>query len=71
MLILFSHIENRSWKKFAKGPVTTTNFLKILVNDEETTLSKLNHIYGKEKHVFFGIRMPNRRLHVSASTTEV
>jgi hypothetical protein len=56
MFILFGlgHIENRCWKKSAKGPATTTNFLKVLVNDEETTLSKLNHIYGKEKMCFLG-----------------
>jgi hypothetical protein len=25
-----------------KGPTTTTNFLKVLINDEEITLLKLN-----------------------------
>jgi hypothetical protein len=42
------HTENRCWKKIAKGIVATTNFLEVLVNDEEATLSKLNHIYGDD-----------------------
>jgi hypothetical protein len=49
-------MKDRCWKKFAKGLVATTNFLEVLVNDEETTLLKLNYIYGEEEHVFFGIK---------------
>ncbi len=49
------HIENKCWKKFAKGLATTTNFLEVLVNDEEVSLLELNRIYGKEEHVFSGI----------------
>jgi hypothetical protein len=64
-------MEDRCWKNSAKGPITTTNFLEVLVNDEETTMSKLNYIYGEEEHVFFGIKMQKRRLHVSISTAEV
>ncbi len=62
------HMEDRCWKKSAKGPVATTNFLEVLVNDEETTLLELNYICGEEEHVFFGIKMQKRRLHVSIST---
>jgi hypothetical protein len=65
------HTKDRCWKKFAKGPIATTNFLEILVNDEETTLLELNYICGEEEHVFFGIKMPKRRLHVSTSMAEV
>jgi hypothetical protein len=31
-------MEDRCWKKFAKGLPTTTNFLEVLVDDEEATL---------------------------------
>jgi hypothetical protein len=65
------YTEDRCWKKIAKDPLATTNFLEVLVNDEETTLSELNYICGEEEHVFFGIKMPKRRLHVSTSTIEV
>jgi hypothetical protein len=40
------HMEDRCWKKFTKGLFTTTNFLEVLVNDEEAILLKLNPIYG-------------------------
>jgi hypothetical protein len=33
------HTEERCWKKFAKGLLATTNFLEVLVNDEEATLA--------------------------------
>jgi hypothetical protein len=33
------HIEDRCWKKFAKGLFATTNFLEVLVDDEKATLS--------------------------------
>jgi hypothetical protein len=38
------HIEDRCWKKFVKGLSATINFFEVLVDDEEATLSKLNHI---------------------------
>jgi hypothetical protein len=34
------HIEDRCWKKFAKGLFVTTNFLEVLVDDEKATLLK-------------------------------
>jgi hypothetical protein len=52
-------MEDQCWKTFAKGPTTTTNFLEVLVNDEEATLLELNQIC-REQHVFFGIRMPKK-----------
>jgi hypothetical protein len=45
-------MEDRCWKKFAKGLIATTNFLEVLVNDEKTILLELNRICGEEKHVF-------------------
>jgi hypothetical protein len=56
------YTEDRCWKIFAKDPLATTNFLEVLVNDEKTTLSELNYICGEEELVFFGIKMPKRRL---------
>jgi hypothetical protein len=32
-------MKDQCWKKTAKGHATTINFLEILVNDEEATLS--------------------------------
>jgi hypothetical protein len=34
--------QDRCWKKNGKGPSTSTNFLKLLVNDEETNLTEFN-----------------------------
>jgi hypothetical protein len=48
------HAEERCWKKSTKGLPTTTNFMEVLVNDEEATLAKLNHVCGKEQHIFIG-----------------
>jgi hypothetical protein len=58
------HTKDQCWKKFVKGLTTTTNFLEVLVNDEEATLVKINKIYGCQ-HVFSRIRIPNRRLPVA------
>jgi hypothetical protein len=45
--------KDRGWKKSAKGLATTTNFLEVLVNDEETTLSKFElHLWIGKTHVF-------------------
>jgi len=63
--------KNRCWKKSTNGHTTTTNFLEVLVNDEEGTLSELNNICGKEEHVFFRIRMPNKILLMFVSMVEV
>jgi hypothetical protein len=42
------HMEDRCWKKSTKGLPTTTNFLEVLVNDEEATLAELNRICGRD-----------------------
>ncbi len=54
------HMEDRCWKKIAKGPTTTMNFLEVLINDEEATLSNLNQICGDDQHVYFSVRIPKR-----------
>jgi len=52
------HMENWCWKKFAKGLFATTSFLKVLVDDEKKTLSKLKHICGEDQHVFLKVKIP-------------
>jgi hypothetical protein len=32
------HTREQCWKKNWKGPITTTNYLEVLVNDKEATL---------------------------------
>jgi hypothetical protein len=48
------HTKERCWKKFAKGLLATTNFLKALVDDEEAILAKLNCIVEKANIYFLG-----------------
>jgi hypothetical protein len=36
------HVKNMCWKKNGEGPSTFANFLEVLVNDEEVTLTELN-----------------------------
>jgi hypothetical protein len=38
------HTKDKCWKKSAKGFLATMNFLEVLVDDEEATLAKLNHV---------------------------
>jgi hypothetical protein len=64
------HMENQCWKKFVKGLNAITNFLEVLVNDEEATLVKLNQIYGNQ-HMFSRIRMPKKKLHLAFGQVEV
>jgi hypothetical protein len=44
-----------------------TNFLEFLVDDEETTLVKLNHVCGDDRHIFSRMRIPKRRLPIFAN----
>ncbi len=46
------HIENSCWIKNGKGPSASTNFLKVLVNDEKVTLTKLNQLCGVKHNIF-------------------
>jgi predicted aspartyl protease len=63
-------MEERCWKKSAKGLLATTNFLEVLVDDEKTTLAELNHVCGKEEHIFSRVRIPKRRLPIIANPTK-
>jgi len=62
-------MKDRCWKKSAKGLSATTNFLEVLVDNEEATLLKLNHICGGDQHVFSKVRNPKRRLPIIANPT--
>jgi hypothetical protein len=64
------HMEERCWKKTTKGLLAITNFLEVLVNDEETTLAELNHVCGNDQHVLLGVRIPKRRLPIVANPVE-
>lgn len=61
------HTKNKCWRKNDKGPSAFTKFFEVLVNDEEATLAKLNCLCGIKHNVFYGIRMPKKRMHVQAS----
>jgi hypothetical protein len=65
------HIEDRLWKKNGKGPFASTNFLEVLVNDEEATLTKLNRLCGVKHNVFSKVKMPKCKLPILASTSGV
>jgi len=64
------HTEERCWKKPAKGLLATINFLEVLVDDEKAILVKLSHVCGEDQHIFFGVRIPKKRLPIIANPTE-
>jgi hypothetical protein len=64
------HSEDRCWKKDTKPSNYTTNYLEVLVNDEEATLTKLNRICGANHHLSFGNKIPKRRLMMPANEVE-
>jgi hypothetical protein len=45
-----NHLEDRCWKKpkDGKSHSGTTNFLEVLLNDEEATMQQLNKLCGNE-----------------------
>jgi len=46
------HSEDRCWKKKNTKPSnSTSNYLEVLVNDEEATLNELNKICGANHHL--------------------
>jgi hypothetical protein len=51
------NIDERCWKKFAKGLLATTNFLEVLVDDEEAIMVELNHVCGEDQYIFFEVRI--------------
>jgi hypothetical protein len=57
------HSKDRCWKKKDTKPSNSTaNYLEVLVNDEEATLTELNMICGANHHLSFGNRIPKKIL---------
>jgi hypothetical protein len=67
---VLGHTEERCWKKSIKSLPVTTNFLEVLVDDEEATLVKLNRVYGKDQHIFSKVKIPKRRLPITTNPIE-
>jgi hypothetical protein len=61
------HMEEKCWKKNLKGTTTVINFLKVVVNDEKTTLFELNKICNTNHDLLFGIKMPKKNLPIILS----
>ncbi len=64
------HSEDRCWKKPKEGKPhpRTTNFVEVLLDDEEATLQQLNRLCGSEK-VFSYTRVPRRRVPIKVAPT--
>jgi len=63
-----SHYENKCWKKPKDGKSHSgaTNFLDVLLNDEDATMQQLNNLCRSE-NLFSYTRMPRRRIHVDVA----
>jgi hypothetical protein len=48
-------------EKSGRGLPATTNYLKVLVNDEDVTLTKLNRLCGMKNNAFSRTRIPSCR----------
>jgi len=55
------HVEKCCWKKNGKGLLATTNYLEVLVNDEEATLTQLNRLCGMKNNVFLKEKVPRHK----------
>jgi len=64
------HSEDRCWKKPRDGKTHpgSTNFLEVMLDDEEATLHQLNKLCGSE-NLFSYIRVPRRRMPVEVTPT--
>ncbi len=64
------HSEDRCWKKPKDGRTHfgATNFVEVLLNDEEATLQQLNRLCGNE-NVFSYTQVPWRRIPVKVAPT--
>jgi hypothetical protein len=62
------HSEDRCWKKpkDGKSHSGTTNFLEVLLNDEEATMQQLNKLCGNE-NIFSYTRVPRRKMPVEVA----
>jgi hypothetical protein len=57
------YLEDRCWnKKNIKPFNSTANYLEVLVNDEEATMTELNRICGANHHLPFGNKIPKKKL---------
>jgi hypothetical protein len=64
-------LEDRCWKKKDIKPSNSiTNYLEVLVNDEEVTQTELNKICGANHHLSFRNMIPKRRLLMQANEAE-
>ncbi len=64
------HIEDLCYKKCVKGLPATTNFLEVLVDDEEATLVELNRVSGEDQHIFSRVKIPKKKLPITTNPTE-
>jgi hypothetical protein len=65
------HLEDCCWKKKVIKPSnTTTNYLEVLVDDEEATLTKLNRICDVNHHLSYRNMIPKRRLLMQVNEAE-
>ncbi len=55
------HTKDRCWKKNGKGPSACENFLKMLVNDKEATLIKLNQLSWVKHNFSLELKCQNAR----------
>ncbi len=62
------HSEDRCWRKPKDGKVQsgTSNYVKVLLNDEQATLQQLNRLCEDEK-IFSYTRVPRRRMPVEVA----
>ncbi len=62
------HSKDKCWKKPKDGKAhpRSTNFLEVMLNDEEATLHKLNKLCGSE-NLFSYTRVPRRRMPVDVA----
>jgi predicted aspartyl protease len=62
------HSEDRCWRKpkDGKSHSEATNFLDVLLNDEEATLQQLNKLCGDE-NIFSYTRVPRRRMPIEVA----
>jgi hypothetical protein len=53
------HMEDRCWKRGKDGKVSfdANNYLKVLIDDEETMLEQLNRFCGTKHDFFQGPRL--------------
>jgi len=56
-VLVWGTLRNNVGKRF----IVVVNYLEVLVNDEKTTLAKLNQLCGANNNVFSGTKIPKQR----------